>query len=505
MKNKIYLFGYRLNVKVGLKLLIASVLLMIGAALSKPAAFALMVFAGILLSMPTSWNYNKRFGKRLAEGDPDDDDDDENEVAQVLSKVKKQTEKILEKRGFVSKEALEKELDKRMATLKDITLEEAKELKEWLGEGDKGVRSILKKQGEEIAALKENGGDGKKKFKGIRAMLNDQMENLKKIFETKQGEIKLNVRAAATMTLGNTIEGDDTLPEDLIENFTIGAFVPKRQAREYVFDMANRRTVAAISQFKTWLEEGDEDGGFAEVAEGGLKPLVSQKLVRNHSEYKKIAAKQVITEEFSKFRKEAYAIIQRLIGMKLVRDYANILTTNLLADAVPYVSSALDGQYLNPTDYHAIGAVAAQIEALDFFPDMLIMNPQDKWRIGLSQDQNGQFYLTIPITDPNGQTRMMGFTLRTSTKVPVGSFLLGESGLWEIEDEPITIRIGMGVTVTGGTSNGGGNVTDVQSDIDHNRFRVIAETFFHNYIATNNIGSFVYTEFSVVKELLQSN
>jgi hypothetical protein len=112
--------------------------------------------------------------------------------------------------------------------------------------------------------------------------------------------------------------------------------------------------------------------------------------------------------------------------------------------------------------------------------------------------------LQIPLTDPNGQTRMMGFMLRTSNKVPVGNFLLGESGLWEVEDEPLTIRIGMGVTVVGGVSNGGGNVTDVQSDMDHNRFRIIVETFFHDYIATNNEGSFVYGNFDTIKALLAS-
>jgi hypothetical protein len=497
------------NIRIGIKLLAAFVLILLGV-FYKPFMMTFMILAGLALMFPTKWNVQKRLLGKLYEGeDPDEDDDDDedkNEAKRVLKAVKVQTEKILKTRGFLSKEALDKELETRMAKLNQFTKEDVALLKIWLEEGDKGMRSILKKQGEDIAAMIEKGTKPDKKVNAIRAWFDEKknQEKLQRIFDSGSGEIKLDVRAAATMTLDNTISGHDALPEELIESFSIGAFVPKRQAREYVFDLAYRRTVAKITQFKTWLEEGSEQGGFAIVSEGGLKPLVSTALVRNHSEYKKVAAKQVFTEEFAKFRQEAYTIIQRLINMKLIRDYANILTTNLLADAAPYVASALDGQYPNPTDYHAIGAVAAQIEALNFFPDILIMNPQDKWRIGLSQDNTGQFYLTIPVVDPNGQTKMMGFNLRTSTKVPVGSFLLGESGLWEIEDEPITIRMGMGITVTGGTSNGGGDVTDVQSDIDHNRFRIIAETFFHNYIATNNQGSFVYADFEVVKALLAS-
>lgn len=378
-----------------------------------------------------------------------------------------------------------------------------KKLEEMLGEDDKGIRQILKKQGEELAQLKSLGA-GTGKAKNFKLQLEEKMADVEAIVKAKSGSVKMSLKAAAIMTLDNTIAGDNLLPDELIESFSVNAFVPKRIPREYVFDIANRRTVSDITQFKTWLEEGSTEGAFAVVAEGGLKPLVSVGLVRNYSEYRKVAAKTVYTEEFAKFRKEAYSIIQRLIQQKILRDYSAILTTDLLADAAPYVASALDAQYQNPTDYHAIAAVAAQIEALDFMPDVIIMNPQDKWRIGMLQDTTGAFYLTIPVTDPSGQTRLMGFLVRTSNRIPVGSFILGESGLWEVEDEALTIRMGYGVTVTGGTSNGGGNVTDVQGDLDHNRFRIIVETYFHNYIATNNAGSFVYGDFAVIKALLQA-
>lgn len=376
------------------------------------------------------------------------------------------------------------------------------ELIKLLGDGDGGIRTILKKQGEAIKALEESGAGGKNK-KTFKTELQERMKKVEQIFKTGEGEVRLSLRAPAIMTTQNTIDGHNELPDDLIESFSVGAFVEKRQPREYVFDIANLVTVAAIEQYKTWLEEGDEEGAFAIVEEGGLKPLVSMNLVRNHSEYRKVAAKYVVTEEFQKFRRNAYNIITRLIRQKLLRDYAAILTTDLIADAAAYVGSALDGQYPANlvTDYHAIGAVAAQIESINFQPDVLIMNPQDKWRIGLSQDTQGQFYLTIPITDPSGQTRMMGFLLRTSNRVPVGDFILGESGLWEIEQESISVRMGYGVEVT----KDNGNVTEVEADFDHNRFRVIVENFFHNYIATNNEGSFVYANFDAVKALVEED
>lgn len=414
---------------------------------------------------------------------------------ELLAKIKSQTEDFLKTKGFTTKTELDAAVVEKMKAFEGL---DALKLKSLFDEKT-GIFAVLKAQGDEITALKEQGGETKKK--SFESMLNEKMADAEKIFKAKSGSLELSLKVAAVMTTDNTIS-TDTLPQDLIESFSEGAFVAKRQPREYVYDVANVTTVSEIDQYKTWLEEGDEQGAFAVVAEGGLKPLVSTALVRNHSEYRKVAGKYVVTEEFSKFRKKAYAIIKRLLEQKMLRDKAAILTTSLLADAAPYVSSALDGQYTEPTDYHAIAAVAAQIEALNFAPDLLVLNPQDKWRIGMLQGTDGHFYLTIPQNDPTAGTRLMGFVVRTSNQIPVGNFILGEAGLWEIEQEGISVRMGYGMTVTGGTSNGGGNVTDVQGDLDHNRFRVIVENYFHNYIATNNEGSFVYADFDTVKEAI---
>jgi hypothetical protein len=419
---------------------------------------------------------------------------------------------LLVKAGFVKGEDYKKEINKSITdALKGLLNEDGKfafemdRLKSLLGkdaEDPKGIYNVVKDLAENVKAMQEV--STKTASANFESLLLKQMPEIEKVYNKKQGAFEFNLKVATIMTTDSAgaIEGNEALPPDFLESFSVGAFVPKRFPREYVFDMASRTTVADIKETKIWLEEGEVEGGFAVVAEGGLKPLVSGALIRNFSQVQKIAAKQRYTEEFAKFRKEAFSIIKRMINQKLLRDYAALLTTALLADAAPYVSSALTGTVPvdKVTDYHAIAAVAAQIESIDFYPDMLIMNPGDKWRIGMSQDANGQFYLQIPTTDPSGQTRIMGFVLRTSNRVPVGTFLLGEAGLWEIEDEAITVRTGYGVSVTGGTSNGGGNVTDVQSDLDHNRFTIIVETYFHTFIASNNEGSFVVAEFEDVKD-----
>lgn len=361
--------------------------------------------------------------------------------------------------------------------------------------------AVLATKLEKINQRSYNGPTAKASMNAVEFMLNKRFSDIENILNAKNQNtfIDLNMRAAQIITTETAVDWDGLTVDDLKDSISIDSFTEKRRSREYIFEIADRVTVQSIEKTKTWFTEGNEEGAFAIVAESGLKPMVSIDLIPQVSKVQKVAGHTVYTDEVAKFKREAYLIIRRLINDKLLRDFQNILTTALVANAAPYVSSALDGQYTNPTDYHAIAAVAAQIEALDFFPDTLIINPQDKWRIGMSQDNTGAFYLAIPAASPDGQPTLLGFRVVTSTKIPVGKFILGEAGLWKIEDEGVTVKIGYGVTQV---KNEQGVVTDVQDDLTHNRFRVISELYFHSYIDQSNEGSFVYGDFEVIKDLL---
>lgn len=319
-----------------------------------------------------------------------------------------------------------------------------------------------------------------------------------------QRELVINVRAAATMTTANTVD-ENSYPEEMIESVNlIDEVVKKRRGEQFIFQIADRTTVDELEQYTSWLEEGNEQGAFAIVSEGAVKPLVSTSLVRNFAQAKKVAGKMVITEEFAKFRKKIWSAVQSLLRDKLIRDYAALLVIDLQAEAAQYVGTSLDGTFDNPTDYDAIGAVAAQEETLNFVPDLLIIHPQDKWRLALQKDGNDRYYMMIPMMGPDGVTRMMGFRVLTSTYQTIGSFTLGESGLFKIEDEAITIRIGYGIDVTTGTVSATTVVTAVSSDLDNNRLRMIVETWFKDWIPSNHLGSFVTDTFANVKTALQA-
>lgn len=411
----------------------------------------------------------------------------------LMTEIKKQVGSEIETRGYQNKEAIEGLITNALNGLKLDALRAF---------DAKATTDAVKKIAGDLEKLQQRALNTPDSPAGnpMKELIEKNWDKISFALRNKGSQnVVLNTRAAVIMDTTNVIDEGD-IPNNILESFSVDSFIKKRRPSEYIFDVADRATVAEITEYKTWLEEGGEEGAFALVEQGAVKPLVSKSLVRNVSQYRKIAGKYVITEELEKFRKNALRILQQLFTDQLIRNYAAILTTDLIAKAAAYVGTALDGQYAANvvTDYHAIGAVAAQIESVDFNPDVLVINPQDKWRIGLSANSQGSFYMNIPMMNPSGEVTMMGFRLVTSNRITVGNFILGEGKLFKIEDEPVTIRIGYGIDVT----KTGENVTDVSSDFDNNRQRVIAETFFHDYIGTNHAGSFVYASFADVKTAL---
>lgn len=427
------------------------------------------------------------------------------ELEQILAKVKSQTEEMLSKKAFLTKESVDAIVKEAMKGFEEMGIDKLKEL---LSDGEKGIKSILKAQGATIAALEETiksaGKSGGKKY-SLKKHIEDAMPEIEKFLKTKNdGFFDITLKSVAnkvdTPMTTATVVDDSSMPDDLIESFSEAQFVAVRRPREYVYDLATITNVGEIDKYKTWLEEGDTEGNFAIVAEGGLKPPVSTGLVRNIATAKKAAGKYIVTEEVTKWRKQAWTIIQRIMRQQFLRDKANILETDLAALASSYTSSAFDGAVTSPNNFDAIAAVMSQILSLNFMPDLLVLNPGDKMLTLMSKSsEDGHYFMNVPTIDPQGNTVILGLTVRTSNKLDLGDFIVGESGLWEIEQEGIQIRIGYGVTVTGSNP-----VTSVVSDFDNNQFRVIVEQYFLNYLATPNEGSFVITDFDTVKAAIEA-
>ena len=258
----------------------------------------------------------------------------------------------------------------------------------------------------------------------------------------------------------------------------------KRRGRQYIHDIANVTRVDEVPETFVFQEEGDETGAIAVVAENGLKPQVHLDLVRNQVNAKKAAGYIVVTEELMKWRTRVWAAIQRLFSDKVWRDYEKLLTTDMMTHATGYVSTPLDDTVENPTDFDAIIAAILQLETLNFRPDVLVVNPADKWKLAMTETKNGMFIL--PYIQNGGEFGLLDLRVIISTEIEAGTFILGESGTWFIEEEAPQLRTGL-----------------VNDDLIHNRMTIIGEIFFLSYVPSNNAGSFIKAKFTDVKEALK--
>jgi hypothetical protein len=416
--------------------------------------------------------------------------------------IKDQSEETKEVARATRKATLEvlSEASKNLATTEELNAELQK-LRDENKDQQKLINDILIKHGAAIQRASNPLAPTQAQKMTIAKAFDEKMNEIKSFLNSPNEGQTLTVfnnKAAVNMTTVNSVD-NTALNDDVIENFRIDGMVKQRQGRQYIFDIADRTTSQSVAEFIVWDEEADPEGAFALVSENGLKPLTSYSLVKKQSQVKKIAGKKVVSTEFETFRQRLSRYVSELFNDKLLRDYQTQLTTELVALAASYTGTSLDGTISNPTDFHAIGAVAAQIESLNFSPDVLIINPQDKWRIALTTNEAGDFHIaTLPITGANGQVQMMSFLTVTTTEIAAGTAILGESKLFKIEDTPVNLKLTYGLT----TTSAGGNITSAEFDSDYNRMRLIGEMFYHSYMASVHTGSFVEFEFETVKAAL---
>ena len=367
-----------------------------------------------------------------------------------------------------------------------------KALKEW---GEKNsvpkeelekINNVIKAQGEALKALKENPIG--KNVGGLKAAFDEHYDELvKAIKERRSGfEIKaVNEHTATSIqTTDNSIDaqGNAIAQEIIGNNYDVFGI---RRGRQYIHDIASVSVVDKVPEVFNFWEEGDETGAIAVVTENSVKPQVHTELIKNQVDAQKAAGYMVVTEEMIKWRPFLWSQIQRLFNDKVWRDYEKLLTTQLIAETAAYANTAWNDTIANPTDLDAIIAAVAQLEATNFRPDVIVLNPNDKWKLALTETTGGM--LILPYIQAGGEFRLLGLRVITTTEIAAGTFMVGEAGTWFIQEERPSLRTGL-----------------VNDDLIHNRVTIVGELWFLSYVPSNNDGSFVKATFASVKEALKT-
>jgi hypothetical protein len=435
-----------------------------------------------------------------------DGDDAVKAREELITELKKQWGEDLQKRGFASKEDIDKAVAEKLKNFEGLELDGLRAYKADKENTTKEIgelRTAMETQGLELKALKEAHKaalpDRKTIAAQIRAALekDDKAKAAWEAFKSHQSnsfgtDSKGNAtivlegsRAAGTMTIGGSTGGS--------------AFVPNVEVQPGLVDLARNQpflesyanTSNTSSPRIVWAEKFNPQGNAAFIAEGAVKPLISFEIRTLESYAKKVADKiKVSTEMLDDIDFIAQEIETELRYKVDISVDISLLTGagdgSVGATDLKGLSGSIGGYALTnvststPNDFDAIRAAIAQVISLNFTPNVVFYNTIDGANMDLVKDSQGR-PLAMEYRDANG--KIYRLTAVETNQLPVGSFLVGDMTRFKVRNyQPFSISYGW-----------------VNDDFEKNLVTIIGERRLHAFVAANDTGAFVYDTFANVK------
>lgn len=399
--------------------------------------------------------------------------------------------------GVISKE----EVGALVSGVRDsLKNDEIKSLKDELEKLDK----VAKDQGTSLAQMQTKLITSGADFKSIGQVLQENVEELKRVYNNGSGQktfmVQMNHKGEYVMkpfdttkaagphaTIANVgTSGNSASVSQSIDAATLlrlggnSQIISQYRNNAWIFDLANVINAGWEMPFAMWHEEQAKQGSSATVAEGGTKPSVQYAYDLKTASYKKEAALIGFTEEFSL----DFARLQDDIMNKGRTDVINRINaavlSNILAAATAYNSATSFGGATieNVNDFDALAAMAAQVDNATFgsLANSALMSTFKKYRMGITKSTTGEYIDRPSVLDNLG---FVGNPAMGADDVVVG----------DLKAYNIILRGGFLVKV-------GYNGTDFAE----NRFSVVMEQYYYDYIAAIRKAAIVKgTTFATVK------
>lgn len=402
----------------------------------------------------------------------------------LLGKIKTQTEEQLSKKGFLNQKDVDAQVADKMKAFDGLNVET---LKSWLSDGDSGVMSILKKQGEEIANFKNQAAPVDMSVRGqIEAYMVEQKDAIESIKNGQQKSLPLmQIKAAATMT-----------------NATVNAgaspYLPNSGALQGVVNDLNRNRPTFWSMLTknrtklnpySWVNKVNKQGNAAFIGEGVLKPLASFDLAVETSVPKKVAERMKASTELLYDIEGMTSLIENELRFEIETAANTAVLTGVGSSTNPAGITTLASAYTlttvettTPNNLDAIRAAISQLRSLNFDRNIVaFINPIDAANMDLAKGTDGH-YILPPFTTSDGQS-LKGIKIIEDNSIAIGYLLIGDMSkykIWMYQD----------FFVNWGWEN---------DDFSKNLMTVIGEMRFHQFFGANDAGAFIYSTFATIK------
>lgn len=267
-------------------------------------------------------------------------------------------------------------------------------------------------------------------------------ENHKEIVTAIKERKPFNIsfKAAAMHMTNNTVSnGSVSIPAS--DNYSVdGDIATIRYPENFILNVIPNRQVSKVPEQRIKTEQAPTEGAVAITAEGTVKPLTQYKFVKTTTERKKYAGRIEWTEEFEMDFEALFNAILKMFEQDVVRKWQDGILDQISTNATSYVSTTLDGTLPAPDNGLAIVAAQSQLQALNYIPNVVLINPADLFPTMFQQDADGNLKVSPYINVTTGTIN--GMRMIQSNKIPQGTVRMGESSLYDEEHSDFILRTG---------------------------------------------------------------
>ena len=343
---------------------------------------------------------------------------------------------------------------------------------------DELMKTIAKLEGR-IEALNEKGHSAPetKQPKSLAGkMVKAYMDNVK--------SIKDSIEKGQNFTLEVKSAPEDTIDGDYSGTYALTTLEPEvnRIARPIrrMMEIANVGTTA--SKYVVYIQQ-TQQASSAWTAEAELKEAGEIKWEEISSEVKKVAGSIKVSKEMLEdlafVRSEINTVlmeqIEQAIDYSMVNGAGGSDLNGLVGNVPNFNAGNFAGTIVGANIIDVLQVCKAQIQAANFQPTHVVMNPEDKAKLELTKTSTGEYTYPMFFT---GAENIAGLIVVASNNIAAGTIIVGDFS-------KLIVKVREAVNLTVGYEN---------DDFTRNMVTIIAEARLVQYIRNNDFYAFVQAD-----------
>jgi len=367
------------------------------------------------------------------------------------------------------------------------TKSEMDELKSQL----EGFKSLEIKSDEMIKAIAKM--EGKLEAINEEAVTKTTPKNiaqaLSMAFAEKHADIQNSINEGKKFNLDVKAAGDTTITGDYTGNIALSVLEPgvNRYKRPTIKVRNIVNSGTTTSKFVTYVAQTTTSTSVW-TAEGVEKTVIEPKYDEISEEVKKIAGTVRVSKEMlsdlafiqSEINNDLMESIEAGIENSLINGAGGSDLNGLLSIAQIFAAGSFAGAVPNANLTDVVRIAIAQIQAANFEPTHVVLNPADFAAMQLTKTTTGEYTYPMFLLDANGQHLVANLPVVTTSYMPAGTYLVGD-----FSKSNVRVREGVNMQV--------GYVND---DFQRNMVTILAEARLVHYVKANDVNAFVYGDIS---------